>query len=70
MDLTGLLPIGHRGCKYAIVAVDYFTKWVKTKELVEISSSKVQKFIRDNIICRFGVPRQIDADNETQFTSE
>ena len=33
MDLIGPLPTAHGGCKYAIVAVDYFTKWAEAKEL-------------------------------------
>ena len=70
IDLIRLFPTTRRWCKYAIVAVDYFTKWAEVKELVEISISKVHKFIWDNIIYTFGVPRQIVTDNGTQFTSE
>lgn len=65
MDLIGLLPTARGGCKHAIVAVDYFTKWVEAKELALISMTKVENFIWSNIICRFGVPQQIITDNET-----
>ena len=58
------------GCKHAIVAVDYFTKWAEAKELTEISITKVEKFVWGNIICRFGVPQQIITDNGMQFASE
>ncbi|XP_052177535.1 uncharacterized protein LOC127791591 [Diospyros lotus] len=70
MDLIGPLPTARGNCKHVIVVVDYFTKWAEAKELAEISSSKVQKFVWNNIICRFGVPQQIVTDNGTQFTSE
>ena len=65
IDLIGPLLTTRRGCKHAIVAIDYFTKWAKAKELAQISTTKVEKFIWCNIICRFRVPQQIVTDNET-----
>ena len=54
----------------AIVAVDYFTKWAEAKELVQISTAKVENFVWSNIICRFGVPQQIVTNNKTQLTNK
>lgn len=31
IDLVGELPKGRGGVKYAVVAVDYFTKWAETE---------------------------------------
>ena len=70
LDLIGPLPTARGRCRHAIVAVDYFTKWAEAKELAEISTTKVEKFVWENIICRFGVPQQIVTDNGTQFSSE
>ena len=56
MDLIGPLPTTRGGCKHAIVIVDYFTKWAKAKEFAQISTAKVEKFVWNNIICRFRVP--------------
>ena len=53
--------------KYAIVAVDYFTKWVEAKALVRIIEAKTTDFIRKSIIYRFGVPNAIVTDNGTHF---
>ena len=55
--------------KYAIVAVDYFTKWAEAEPLVTITTKKVINFVVRNIICRFGLPRTIITDNGTQFDS-
>ena len=55
--------------KYAVVAVDYFTKWAEAKPLAIISSKKVQEFIWETIICCFRVPHEIVSDNGTQFDS-
>ena len=69
MDLIGPMPTACPTFKYAVVAVDYFTKWVEAKPLVVISSKKVQEFIWESIICCFRVPHKIVSDNRTQFDS-
>lgn len=50
-----------------IVAIDYFTKWVEAKPLVSTTGKNVERFIREYIICRFGVPQMIISDNGKQF---
>ena len=52
-----------------MVTVNYFTKWAEAKPFYVISSKKVQEFICESIICRFGVPHEIVLDNGTQFDS-
>jgi transposase InsO family protein len=47
--------------------VDYFTKWVEAKPLAKIKAPTIQKFFWQNIICRFGVPRELTVDNGKQF---
>ena len=37
LDILGPLPIGRVQCKFIIVAVDYFTKWVKAEPLATIT---------------------------------
>jgi hypothetical protein len=44
MDLVGLLPTAQGNCRFAAVAVDYFTKWVEAKPLADIKVTTVQKF--------------------------
>ena len=44
-DLSGPMPTARPSFKYAVVAVNYFTKLGKAKPLVVISSKKVQEFI-------------------------
>ena len=63
------MPMASPAFKYAVVTVDYFTKWVEAIPLVLISSKKVQEFIWESIICRFGVSHEIVSDNGTQFDS-
>ena len=68
--MIGKLPTGRGGAKYAIVAVDYFTKWVKEEPLNKISSTKVINFLIKNVLYRYGVPLKIISDNGLQFDSE
>jgi hypothetical protein len=70
LDLLGpLLPV-QGNLKYVVVAVEYFSKWIEAKPLATITSATVQKFLRQNIVCRFGVPKPITVDNGTQFDAE
>jgi transposase InsO family protein len=51
-----------------LVAVDKFTKWVKTKHATSITMAKVVELVKE-IMYRFGVPNNIITDNGTQFTA-
>jgi transposase InsO family protein len=67
MDLVGPLQTAQGNCRFAAVVVDYFTKWVEAKPLANIKAPTIQKFFLQNIICRFGVPRELTIDNGKQF---
>ena len=67
LDLLGPLPIGKGQCKFIVVGVDYFTKWVDVELLATITEQKVLNFVWRSIICRFGIPRALVSDNGKQF---
>ena len=67
LDILKPLPIGRGQCKFAIVVLDYFTKWAEAKPLVTITEQKVRNFIWRSIICRFGIPKALLSDNGKQF---
>ncbi|GKD39674.1 reverse transcriptase domain-containing protein, partial [Tanacetum coccineum] len=71
-DIIGQLCIGmHEGpgkVKFLIVAMDYFMKWIDAKAVPTITGSQVKKFIRDNIVYRFGLLGEIVSDNGKQFS--
>ena len=50
-----------------LVATDYFTKWVEAEPLKHISQNDVKSFLWKNIVTRFGIPKALVADNDTQF---
>jgi hypothetical protein len=70
IDIIEKLPTAQGNLQYAIVAVEYFTKWIEAKPVTNMSSFIMKKFLWQNIICRFGVPRHITVDNRTQFESQ
>jgi hypothetical protein len=70
MDIIGLMPAAQGNLKYAVVAVEYFSKWIEAKALATIISTTIQKIFWQNIICHFGVPESITFANGTQFDFE
>ncbi|KAM2222789.1 hypothetical protein ACFXTI_016896 [Malus domestica] len=44
LDLIGPMPAGKGKVRYAIVAVDYFTKWAEVEPLATITEAKIEDF--------------------------
>ncbi|MCI25134.1 protein NYNRIN-like, partial [Trifolium medium] len=70
VDILGPFTIATAQVKFLIVAVDYFTKWIKAEAVATITAEKVKKFYWKKIICRYGIPKSIVSDNGKQFMSE
>ncbi|RVW62879.1 Gag-Pol polyprotein [Vitis vinifera] len=69
MDVVGPLRTAPAQKKFLLVATDYFSKWVEAEAYASIKDKDVTKFVWKNIICRFGIPQTIIADNGPQFDS-
>jgi hypothetical protein len=69
IDIVDPLPTAPENYTDAVVAVEYFSKWVEAKPLLSITSATIQKFFWQNIVCRFGVPHEVMMDNGKQFDS-
>ncbi|KAL5583004.1 hypothetical protein UlMin_015446 [Ulmus minor] len=69
IDLIGPLLLGKYRMKFAVVAIDYYTKWVEAEPLSEITEARTTSFVWKNIVCRFGIPYSLVSDNGTQFDS-
>ena len=68
MDIIGPFAPGKGQCKFLLVGIDYFTKWIEAEPLTAITARNVQNFVWKNIVCRFGLPQIIITDNGRQFT--
>jgi hypothetical protein len=53
--------------KYAVMAVEYFTKHIEANPLVNIAVVGLKRFFWQNIIYHFRVPRKLTVDNAKQF---
>ena len=70
LDIVGPFPkvVGNK--KYLLVGTNYFTKWVEAEPLANIRDVDTKRFIRKNILTRFGVPHVFILDNGLQFDSK
>ncbi|XP_070052390.1 uncharacterized protein [Nicotiana tomentosiformis] len=71
MDVIGPIePTASNGHMFILVAIDYFTKWVEAASYKAITKKVVADFVRDRIVCRFGVPESIITDNAANLNSD
>ncbi|GKV20231.1 hypothetical protein SLEP1_g30388 [Rubroshorea leprosula] len=46
---------------------DYFTKWVEAKPMKKVDQTDIIKFLKEEIIYRFGLPETVTSDQGTVF---
>ena len=69
MDFHGPInPTSRRGNKYIISLTDILSKFVVTKAVRDNTAQTAVKFLKEDIISKFGTPRCILTDNGTHFT--
>lgn len=69
VDHMGPLPRSPRGNRYIIVAIDYFSKQVVAAALPSARSGPALRFLRDEIVYKYGVPDKIQSDQGRAFVS-
>jgi hypothetical protein len=67
IDIVGKLTPVQENYTFAIVVMEYFTKWVEVKPVTKVSSTTIKKFFSQNIMYRYGVPCHIIVDNAKYF---
>lgn len=65
--LASFLIAKTRQYQFLVVAVNNFTKQVKTKQLACVKAYNIERFVWKSIICRFRMQRIIIASNRPQF---
>ncbi|RDX91772.1 Gag-Pol polyprotein, partial [Mucuna pruriens] len=56
--------------RFILVAIDYFTKWVEVTSYSTVTRNVVVKFIKRDIICRYGLPAHIITNNSTNLNNK
>lgn len=62
----GPFPMSHNNL-YILVAMDYVSKWVKAIRRTTNDAKMVIKFLKKNILARFGMSRALIRDNDFIF---
>ena len=64
MDVIELvIPKASNGHENILVAIDYFTKWVEATLYKSVTQAMVARFLKQNIICHYGVPGEHITNN-------
>jgi len=71
IDVIGAIePKTSNGHRFILVAIDYFTKWVEAASYANVTRKVVVKFIKKELICRYGIHERIITDNATNLNNQ
>src|ERR1044072_2884294 len=71
MDVIGPIePKASNGHLFILVAIDYFTKWVEAASYASVTKSVVVRFVKRELICRYGLPEKIITDIDTNLNNK
>jgi len=52
------------------VAINHYSKWCKAKTTIDHGAKTTTRFLEDDIICRYGVPKFVLIDNEGEWATK
>ncbi len=70
LDTAGPLPEMKAGNKYILVAIDHYSKWCEAKAIADHKAKTAVRFLEDDLICRYGVPKYVLTDNGGEWGAE
>jgi hypothetical protein len=70
LDTSRPLPETKSGNKYILVAINHYSKWCEAKAVADHGAKTATRFLEDEIICRYGVPKFVLIDNEREWAAE
>ncbi len=70
LDTARPLPETRSGNKYILVAIDHYSKWCEAKAVADHGAKTTARFLEDDIICRYGIPKFILIDNGREWATE
>ncbi len=70
LNTVGPLPKTKSRNKYILVVVDHYSKWCESKAVVDHGAKTTAKFLEDDVICRYGIPKFVLTDNGEEWAAE
>jgi transposase InsO family protein len=70
LDYLGELAPSALGNRYALIAIDYFSKWIEVFPVIQADSATTARLVLTQLIARYGVPAEIVCDNGTPFKGD
>jgi len=70
LDTVGPLPETKTGNKYILVAIDHYSKWCEAKAVADHEAKTAARFLEDDLICRYRVPKFVLTDNGGEWGAE
>ncbi len=64
------LPLTLDGNQYAVVFIDYLTKWVEVFAVADQKAETIAKLLVEGVICRRGAPQELLSDHGANFLSD
>ena len=68
--VTPITPKASNDHRFIFVVIDYFTRWVEAMSYASVTKSMVARFIKKEIICRYGLPERIISDNGLNLNND
>ena len=63
-------PLTLDGNQYAVVFIDYLTKWVEVFAVSDQKAETIAKLLVEGVICRHGAPQELLSDRGANFLSD
>ena len=71
MDVIGpITPKALNGHRFIFMVIDYFTNWVEATSYASVTRLMGYKFIKKEIICRYGLFERIISDNASNLNNK
>jgi transposase-like protein len=70
LDTTEPLLKIENGNKYILMAIDHYSKWCETKLVLDHTTYVATRFLEEEIICRYEVPKFILIDNDGGWSTK
>jgi len=70
LDTAGPLPETKSGNRYILVAIDHYSKWCEAKAVADHGAKTTARFLEDDVIYRYGVPKFVLTDNGGEWAVE